>query len=944
MLWWAVPVGAAQLAQVATASAAETIVLRRPAPGKVVTIPARLGQRLIVAFKSDSVVTIADGPNLGLWFPPKGGWIVLTGLGRLVDKPGAPVFVLKGGVKYTSAKVFKTAQRARQNNYRNAFGGRGYSAGTGRGPPPVPRASSTARSKEAPREALKRKKLTRIQPKSVPAPQATAPPQPLAKAAPRTLTREKLTRIQPKLAPQPQATAPPQPLAKAAPRTLTREKLTRSQPKLAPSPPAAARSEAMRAPQVPKADQPDSAEAPPPAPAPEGQRAQGLNRGSSVTGAIGRIIGDERSWRSTSVPREAPAAEAEVEEMREEAPAPEPETAAGVAAGAGAMLSEFAPDEPVYNVEIDEKLQARPLVLAHDRPTKVRFHIGPRAAESVIPAIEAGEALERLAAGRPLELAVTLDCLVCIEATYFRGAVTYDPATRRSDQATFLIRPSRAAVATSGGYGLLILSVDVDGLDLAVIKVPVFVDTVSPAIAARLVAPPPVTFVRPDVEADVIPDLVIDIGSGVGKLPIGLNPVNPDLKAAMAAATRGRDMARPFESGVTTADLADLVAELYKALRAVVEQNAVAIQAIYAARGDDLRLGSSATRLRFSDADKAKTLGALRRPGADLYRRVFMDGDPDLRRAMRALYRYYESAGRPLRIRMRATNIYAPWQMLYGAPNRKPARADGFWGFRYQLATLQKVNAAHAAQGRRTFLPTPRPNEILFGSWRGDDDVGDRAREMQIRLANMIGGQPLLAQSRSEFLGMLDRYSRSVKLILFYGHATSGTVMLPNETAIASALSAQPSLVTDWTGERLLFANNDLLVPRDIQDLVPYETYDDEINPVFFKNRPIVVLNACETGTGGTEPMNNNGFIGRFSLAGASAVFVTEAPVWRNFAYHFGNDLVREITAGQPMQAALFTVRRRHLELSGNPLGLLYSLYGNPSLRIEAAPGRPPGG
>ena len=56
--------------------------------------------------------------------------------------------------------------------------------------------------------------------------------------------------------------------------------------------------------------------------------------------------------------------------------------------------------------------------------------------------------------------------------------------------------------------------------------------------------------------------------------------------------------------------------------------------------------------------------------------------------------------------------------------------------------------------------------------------------------------------------------------------------------------------------------------------------------------------------------------------------------MWRNFAYQFGIDLLDGIAAGRTMQAALYAARVKHLRVQNNPLGLLYSLYGNPVLRV----------
>ncbi len=589
------------------------------------------------------------------------------------------------------------------------------------------------------------------------------------------------------------------------------------------------------------------------------------------------------------------------------------------------------PNEPVYNVQVDDRLSVAPLVLAHGRPTKVRFGIGPRVSDSVVPAIPSGPQLEELAAGQPLTLNVTLDCLVCRKGTYLRTEITYDPNRRRSNEAVFEIRPSRGAVGQTGGYGLLVFTVDVRGLDLIVIKIPTFVDTVPEALSAVAAEVPRVSFARPDMKGAITPDLVVDIGSGAGKLPIGLNPVNPELRAHMASALRGRPWPGSFESGASVADLSDIVAKTYLALRGVVEQNEAAVQTVYESQGAATALSPAAARLRFDERDKQVALEQLKRHGAYLYKRLFLEGERDLRRTMAALNKFSRAAGRPLRIRIRATDVYAPWQMLYSAPRGAPAVANGFWGFRYEMGTLQKVNASQAPT--RTFLPRLRSDDVLLGAWPGADEVGQRGRFLHRHLERRMGGAVLAAHNRADFLAAIRRNSETVKLIVFYGHASSGTVVRPPGALIASALSLPPTLASDWTGERLMFAVDDHLVPLQIDEMIPDDVFDDERNPVFLKQHPIVLLNACETGTGGVEPMNNNGFIARLTIAGAGAVFVTEAPVWRSFAYQFGIDLLDGIAGGRTMQAALHTARIKHLRMQNNPLGLLYSLYGNPVLR-----------
>jgi len=101
--------------------------------------------------------------------------------------------------------------------------------------------------------------------------------------------------------------------------------------------------------------------------------------------------------------------------------------------------------------------------------------------------------------------------------------------------------------------------------------------------------------------------------------------------------------------------------------------------------------------------------------------------------------------------------------------------------------------------------------------------------------------------------------------------------------------------------------------------------------PRIFVEQPIVLLNGCETGTGGVEPTSDRSFPGIFTKLGARGVIITDAPIWQYFALHFGNDIIDEMFKGTEMSQLLLDLRRKYLERSKNPLGLLYSYYGNPT-------------
>lgn len=592
-------------------------------------------------------------------------------------------------------------------------------------------------------------------------------------------------------------------------------------------------------------------------------------------------------------------------------------------------------EPPVYNVVVTPKLGRVPLVLQADAAASVTFDIGPPAEDSVLPGVPA-TAIEEMAGDEALDLTVSLDCLVCSTATHQTADIVYDPVDRRSSQVTFTITPTKRAVEDGDGWGQLLLTVDAAGIDLAVIKIPAFVSA-GVELPAAGAEHPPVRFEFAETGDDALPDLVIDIGAGGdGFLPVGINAVNPALKAHLIAVAGDHGARRwQFESGVSKSDLDGLVLDAYKTFRTVVEQNERALQDAYARTGTDVALSPGAAGLRFSDADRQQILEALRQQGSRLYTRLFLRGDRRLRAVMLAIDDFAPQPPRPLRVKLRATNVYAPWQLLYGAA-AGAADADEFWGFKYELGTLQKVDAAQAPI--RTYLPAPRAEDVLVGLWRGADEVAERGRLLREHLQGRMSTEIATVESRDAFLAALSDRAENLKLVLFYGHGSSGTVIAtPTAGTLESATApaAGPTVDVDWTGERFMFSPDDQLVPRHVDDLIPADVLADERNPVFLKSQPVVILDACETGTRGIEAMNNNGFIGALTRAGAGAVVVTEAPVWQNFAFHFGRDLLDRMLDDEPMQRALYDVRRRHLEAWNNPLGLVYSLYGNPALRIS---------
>ncbi len=101
---------------------------------------------------------------------------------------------------------------------------------------------------------------------------------------------------------------------------------------------------------------------------------------------------------------------------------------------------------------------------------------------------------------------------------------------------------------------------------------------------------------------------------------------------------------------------------------------------------------------------------------------------------------------------------------------------------------------------------------------------------------------------------------------------------------------------------------------------------------------PLVVLNAC--GTGMRDPFRTSNWVLLFWEQGAGGIVATEARVPDEFAARFSREFYKHLLDGKQIGEALFEARRFFWEQpeshpEHNPIGLVYSLYSSPSLRIE---------
>ncbi len=583
-------------------------------------------------------------------------------------------------------------------------------------------------------------------------------------------------------------------------------------------------------------------------------------------------------------------------------------------------------ESPVYNVKVDPYKLDDPLVLLPGKETSVIFYIGPQSEESVTRGLEPVPFITGYE-GDKLELTVTLSCSLCENKTYQQDQIAYRPKDRKSSWATFKIVPSAATVSKSQGLGNLMFTVEYRGNIVDRIRVQAFVGDPT-AQGLQAYAPPvKVPIETFPLEEAKDPDIKIVVGyaDASGKIPIIIRPRLEGLQKAFldqfgAGLGSEPEMSWEFKSGVSKAEIDGLVLDIYKVFRTVNEQNNEQLQKDYRSLGTDATLERGAAMLDFSDNDRKKMLDILRKEGENLYWRIFSQGEVDLAKAMQLIDNV--PSDRALRVTIQSADIYAPWQILYpfkkDSDIKEKTEPTKFWGFRYMLSTTYEEDSR---QGRpHGVISSPKPGEIAFAGWWSDpkDEVTERVGMLAGYIKGKAGVTVAPSYERKKFISGLESKASDIRFVFAYGHATSGMVLDKDKSIITGV---------EWAAAHFKFSKDELLTPRH---------FDDLARKVHLKAQPIVILDACETGTFGVNAMNNNGFVGALTRLGAGAVIVTESPVLANFAYHFGMSLIDELFVRKvDVSEAMLDARLKHLREWKNPLGLVYTLYGNPTARIK---------
>jgi hypothetical protein len=594
----------------------------------------------------------------------------------------------------------------------------------------------------------------------------------------------------------------------------------------------------------------------------------------------------------------------------------------GVGCGAPNSNQNLAnPGAPVYNAIFSPTRPQSKAVLFDEQKTQVRFSIGPQQPGSALSNENWTVNPRLLTSKSNLPLEITMSCAFCnADGGRLQTRIsTYFGKEKRSTEVVFDFVPLKSLVKNKNGNAQIGFEVSSRGVQYDRIMVDLQVVDAS-EIYGTTTAPHTdhgeASVGRPSWAREV--DLTIRCSTVGNHITVQLQPGNDSVTQLFEEKHLSKSgELRVFTTNLNANEIPNLVGRAYLHLKGSIEGNPALLQALSGSPG----VRAPITSVMMSPADGQVLLKVFFASGADLYRRIFVEGpDTDLRDLM-GKFDSFTRTDRQVRIRIETDGLYLPWQFLHPPGS---VGAEHFWGFRYELS----VNPLTLAIQEPYLGPLQyKQGPLVFGQYRDGpaDEVAELGNHQAKMLSTDIGIKGvIIANSRDQFLDALNRNRSTVQMIVTYTHALSGTVVKEDQGRMI--------VQEDAAGPRILFANNEFLPAQELADMRLSLPTDQR---TLFANQPLIFLNGCETGTAGFYATTNLDFPGTFLELGSRGVISTEAPVWTMFGYSFGNSILSQLKTGEPVPLIMVQTRKQFWDQSNNPLGLLYSYYGGSDVRLK---------
>lgn len=256
-------------------------------------------------------------------------------------------------------------------------------------------------------------------------------------------------------------------------------------------------------------------------------------------------------------------------------------------------------------------------------------------------------------------------------------------------------------------------------------------------------------------------------------------------------------------------------------------------------------------------------------------------------------------------IQVTSDAFFIPWELLYVGELGGNVNLDNFWGMNYIVSRAIPMDIGDGllvSPILRTALPLVGLATCNELSYVLSDEIPALEKLQTEQRILLLRLRTLHAEQHAQELGEFNVFLRKrVDIIHLACHAYQ-----------QHPLSRSYLVVED---------NFEI----SIQDFTVYQFH--------IENNPLVILNACRTGT--MDPLSTANWARLFWERGARGVLATEFRVPDSFAARFTPQLYESFLAGTNIGESLLHTRRHFWKTDGNPLGLAYALYSSPSIRIQ---------
>lgn len=574
-------------------------------------------------------------------------------------------------------------------------------------------------------------------------------------------------------------------------------------------------------------------------------------------------------------------------------------------------------------------------------PVTVKFFLAPlldRRGGSV--SALSTEVKEALSKGHDSSLIVTMTCFVCSGSAVQSARVLFRYSEGVSDEAVFSFIPEFERTSlkngSASGVGVISFSVSLNGLYVDNIPVPIEVipgegisPIKSPGKAKSYGSPSKDNYKLAASGLFHSPDLVISVGTaGTGNVTLHLLAPSPRvLEAFKLHGVAPSDIELPIDSGIGEEGLLSQQQGFYCRVSQLLSDPPAVPPEFINSCGTVSGSPMKGQDKGLSREDSNNLLSAINVHGYLLYHSLFNLGDSSstLARVAAALKDLSdENVENKVRLVVTSYHVYIPWQMFsdVAKPLDTPDPARAFWGFRYLLSVLpssQTITAPFILSGN------PGVANSLFVTYRSKTywgSVEDEAASLEKGYFSSIndnGDRSLdLVSSLKEFNSAIIARGPTLGLLVVHSHASAA--------ALESA-------------EKIFFHEKDeFLQPYDLDSNAALQ----ENGSLLFQQRPVVILNACETGATGYVQNGDGSFVAVFIRHGASGVIATQAKVPQWSAFNIAANILESIASGKSVAEAVTEAREVQWygenraspdKWNRDPSGLLYAYYGPAELR-----------